>query len=69
MLEVLSLPLLVECSFEDSRVGPESETRRSIVSSVNDILGVSSLVQWETVLPRFVDVPLSGTDKPADAAL
>lgn len=36
---------------------------------MNDILGVSSLVQWETVLPRFVEVPLSGTDKPADAAV
>lgn len=34
MLEVLSLPLLVECSFEDSLVGgPESETRRSLNKS------------------------------------
>ena len=40
MLEVLSLPLL-ECSLEDSLV-PESETWRSIVSSVKDILGASS---------------------------
>ena len=29
MLDVLSRPLLLECSFEDSRGGPESETRRS----------------------------------------
>lgn len=72
MLEVLSLPLLVECSFEDSLVGggPESETRRSIVSSVKDILGASNL-QWEAVLARFVELAPSvgGTDKPVDAAL
>lgn len=39
---------------------------------MKDILGVSSLVQWETVLPRFAEVPLSagdGTDRPVEVAV
>lgn len=41
-----------------------------IVSSVKDILGASNL-QWEAVLPRFVELPPStgGMDKPVDAAV
>lgn len=42
------------------------------VSSVKDILGVSSLGQWEVVLPRFPEAALSagdGTDKPVDATV
>lgn len=36
---------------------------------MKDILGVSSLVLWEAVLPRFVEEPLSavvGTVRPVD---